>query len=221
MTATKPILLAALLIYSASSYAQSGDSAGFIHSLKGRATVTSADGDIRRVRRGGRLYPTEMVSTASGSYARLRLKDKSWIMLRPNSRFLLEEVEFEEETQEGTGFFALLKGGFRAVTGLIADKLKYRYNTAVATIGIRGTHFMVRLCNGDCYDIDPQPPNGLYLEVIDDSVVLQNNAGQFTFQAGQFAYLSDPQAAAKLLDSRPEVFVQSPIPVADPADCDQ
>jgi hypothetical protein len=221
MTHLNSILLAVLLTFSASSYAQFGDSAGFIHSMKGRATVTSPDGDIRRIRRGGELYSTEMVSTASGSYARLRLKDKSWIMLRPNSRFLLEEVEFEEETEEGTGFFSLLKGGFRAVTGLIANKLKYRYNTAVATIGIRGTHFMVRLCNGECYDIDPQPPNGLYLEVIEDTVVLDNNAGQFTFQAGQFAYIPGPQAAAQLLDDRPDVFVQSPIPVADPADCDQ
>lgn len=221
MTVIRSILSAVLLIYSVNGYAQFGDSAGFLHSLKGRATVTSADGDIRRIRRGGELYPSEMVSTASGSYARLRLKDKSWIMLRPNSRFLIEKVEYEEETQEGTGFFSLLKGGFRAVTGLIFDKLKYRYNTTVATIGIRGTQFMVRICNGDCYDIDPQPPNGLYLEVIEDTVVLDNNAGQFTFQAGQFAYISDPQAAAQLLDDRPDVFVQSPIPVADPADCEQ
>ncbi len=221
MTVIRSILTAVLLIFSVDGYAQSGDSAGFLHTLKGRVTVTSPDGEIRRLRRGGKLYSSEMIATASGSYARLRLKDKSWIMLRPNSRFLIEKVEYEEETQEGTGFFSLLKGGFRAVTGLIFDKLKYRYNTTVATIGIRGTQFMVRICNGDCQDIDPQPDDGLYLEVIGDTVVLENSAGQFTFQAGQFAYISGPQAAAQLLDDRPEVFVQSPIPVADPADCNQ
>ena len=179
------------------------------------------DGDIRRIRKGSELYSNETISTTSGSYARLQLKDESWIMLRPGSRFYLESVEYEEETQEGTGFFSLLKGGFRAVTGLIKDKLNYRYSTTVATIGIRGTDFAVRICAGDCFDIYPVPADGLYLQVIDHDVVLTNGSGKFPFRAGQFVFISHRGAVPQLLDFRPDVFVQSPIPVADPADCAQ
>ena len=217
----KRYILLILLMMPLALQARSDGSAGSAHIIKGIATATSADGDIRRIRRGSELFSNETITTTSGSYARLQLKDESWIMLRPGSRFYLESVEYEEETQEGTGFFSLLKGGFRAVTGLIKEKLNYRYTTTVATIGIRGTDFMARVCNGDCLDIYPEPENGLYLEVIDHEVVLTNATGEFPFQAGQYVFISHRGAVPQLLDFRPDVFVQSPIPVADPADCAQ
>ena len=212
-------LLLTLLLLPLTLQAQSDDPAGSVSIQKGRATATSASGDIRNIRKGSPLYSNETISTAAGSYSRLKLKDKSWIMLRPGTRFYIESVEFEEETQEGKGFFSLLKGGFRAVTGLIKKKLNYRYSTTVATIGIRGTDFMTRICNGDCVDIYPEPENGLYIEVVNDRVVLENETGETTYQAGQYIFIANSSAIPQLLDFRPEVFVQSPIPVADPADC--
>jgi hypothetical protein len=205
----------------ASVFALSQQAAGSVHILKGRATATSQDGNIRSLKKGDEVFSSEIITTASRSYARLLLKDKTWIMLRPDSRFVLDKVEFKEETEEGTGFFSLLKGGFRAVTGLIANKLKYKYNTRVATIGIRGTSFMARVCDGDCYDIDPPPPDGLYLEVIDHSVTITNRSGDKTFSAGEYAYIANDATSAIELDDRPDVFIQKPIPVADPADCIQ
>jgi len=223
MLAARPILLTIALLAMMPSlcWALADDVAGTVTILKGRATATTAAGDIRVIHKGSELHSSEIVTTASGSYSRLQLRDKTWIMLRPESRFVLEKVEFKKETNEGFGFFSLLKGGFRAVTGLIKKKLNYRYSTAVATIGIRGTSFMVRICDSDCFDIDPPPKNGLYLEVIDHSVVLTNNGGESTFNAGEFAYIANDAAGAEALDGRPDVFVQSPIPVADPADCIQ
>ena len=213
------LLLTLILLLPMSLQAQSNAPAGTVHILQGRATATSADGDIRNIRKGSSLYSNETISIAAGSYSRLKLKDESWIMLRPGTRFYLESVEFEEETQEGKGFFSLLKGGFRAVTGLIKKKLNYRYSTTVATIGIRGTDFIARICNGDCVDIYPEPENGLYIEVVDASVVLANETGKTTYQAGQYIFIANSSAIPQLLDSRPDVFVQSPIPVADPTDC--
>ena len=221
MMGLRYVLLPLLLMLPLAANAQADEAAGTVHILKGRATATSANGDIRNIRKGSQLYGSETISTAAGSYTRLQLKDKSWIMLRPGSRFYLEKVEFEAETQEGTGFFSLLKGGFRTVTGLIKDKLSYKYSTTVATIGIRGTDFMARVCDGDCLDIYPVPEDGLYLEVVDDSLVLDNATGQTTYEAGQYIYIASHAALPKLLDFRPDVFVQSPIPVADPAECVQ
>jgi hypothetical protein len=216
----KQLLIASILSLFVSTAVLSAEIAGDIHFLKGRATATTVDGDIRVISKGSKLYSSETISTSLGSYARMQLKDKTWITLRPDSRFLLQKVEYDEETNEGTGFFALLKGGFRAVTGLISNKQKYKYNTRVATIGIRGTSFAVRICNGDCLDIDPPPPDGLYLEVFDHSVVVENKQGSYAFKAGEFAYIANDSTPAVALGSRPQVFVQSPIPVADPADCD-
>jgi hypothetical protein len=46
--------------------------------------------------------------------------------------------------------FSLIRGGLRAVTGFIskAKQDAFRINTSVATIGIRGTEFDARLCEG-------------------------------------------------------------------------
>ncbi len=215
----KYIAASILVTVSIMNQAQSANDAGNVHRLKGRATATSENGVIRNIKQGSRLYSSETISTASGSYSRLKLKDGTWIMLRPDSRFYLEDVSYEEETQEGNGFFSLLKGGFRVVTGLLKNKLNYRYSTTVATIGIRGTSFMARVCNGDCFDIDPVPENGLYLEVLDKTVVLENFSGKTSYSTGQSIFLANDRAIPNLLSTRPDVFVQSPIPVADPSEC--
>jgi hypothetical protein len=220
MTNLKQLLIASTLSLFVSTAVLSAETAGEVHFLEGRATATTVDGDVRAIGEGSKLYSSETISTSSGSYVRMLLKDKTWISLRPDSRFLLQEVAFDEKTNEGTGFFALLKGGFRAVSGLISDKRRYKYNTRVATIGIRGTSFAVRACNGDCLDIDPPPKDGLYLEVFDHSIVVENKIGSFAFKAGQFAYIASNSTPAVPVVNRPDVFAQSPILEADPADCD-
>lgn len=49
-------------------------------------------------------------------------------------------------------FFRLLRGGFRAVSGLIGkgDRNEYRVASPVATIGIRGTDYETFLCDASC-----------------------------------------------------------------------
>ena len=57
--------------------------------------------------------------------------------------------------RQESAFFRLLKGGFRAVSGLIGHTRRedYAVQTPVATIGIRGTDYEVRMCSGDCGDV--------------------------------------------------------------------
>ncbi|HVT33991.1 MAG TPA: hypothetical protein VHE37_00295 [Nevskiaceae bacterium] len=96
---------------------------------------------------------------------------------------------------EGNGttraFFRLLKGSFRAVSGLIgkANQDDYRVSTPVATIGIRGTDYFALIIDA-AYAKDPVlksslPPGissegGLYVEQYEGSTVVTNNAGQQT-----------------------------------------
>jgi len=209
------LLIVASVFMPLTSYA---GTAGSVTTLTGRASATSATGDIRNITENSAVNSNETITTADHTHIRIKLKDESYILLRPNTRFVIEDLEFEKN-DEDKGFFSLLKGGFRTVTGLIRNKLKYRYRTSVATIGIRGTGFMVRMCNGDCFDIDPVPADGFYLEVTDQTVVLTNEAGEFTYEAGQFAYIANSNTPAVTLPDRPDVFVQSPIPPADPDNC--
>ncbi len=194
--------------------------AGNVLRVVGRATVTSIDGRIKKITKGTRLKSTDMISTSSRSYVRMKMEDNSYVMVRPDSRLSIDHFKYNKDRDaDNKSVFSLLKGGFRAVTGLIKDKRKYRYNTGVATLGIRGTDFSVRVCNSDCYDVDPLPKNGLFLEVHDKEVIITTKAGDFSFTQGQFAYVANSDAPAVLLDTVPEVFDQSAIPSATP-DCD-
>jgi len=194
---------------------------GNVLRVVGRATVTTADGEIRQIAKGSAVNSSDMISTSSRSYVRMKMKDDSYVMIRPDSRLSIDDFKYDKsKPKEDKGFYSLLKGGFRSVTGLMKDKKKYRYRTAVATIGIRGTEFSVRVCNFDCYDVDPLPENGFYLEVHDKKVIISTKAGDYPFTKGQFAYVADSNSPAVLVTDIPDIFDQAPIP-SPTQDCDQ
>src|SRR5690606_26622616 len=119
-----------------------------------------------------------------------------------------------EAEPEDNAFFRLLKGGFRAVTGLIGknDRERFRVRTPVATIGIRGTDFEARLCDGDCFDITPIPQDGLYTGVFSGGINLTSGAGSFDRDAGQYGFIPGADQPAVPLNRRPKALSQDPMP---------
>jgi hypothetical protein len=118
--------------------------------------VTGVDkaGKERAIRKGTILREGDTIRTERGR-AQIRFSDGSRTALLPNTEFRVDEYEFEgKESETSRSFFSLLKGGLRTVTGAIGRlrKRSYRLNTPVATIGIRGTEYLVKLGNsGDIY----------------------------------------------------------------------
>ncbi|MCG8434238.1 MAG: FecR domain-containing protein [Gammaproteobacteria bacterium] len=230
------LLLAALLLAATQAvYAASANSAGTVTLSTGRATAADLDGNIRPLSRGDSVYQGELISTGPSSYLNIKFKDGGRILLRPNSRFEIEQFEFESRPPPATGaqpqaptparqesaFFRLLKGGFRAVSGLIgrSDREDYRVRTPVATIGIRGTDFEARMCQGDCQDIDPVPPDGLYTGSVEGTIEVTNAEGKSIVRnPGQYAYIPPgPSDDPVGLRNRPRVLDQDPMP--DPETC--
>ena len=222
-TFLKLILLSLFIIASVLTpvVVNAANDAGKVLRITGRATITTQQGEIQQIKKGSKLAATDIISTSARSYVRMKMEDSSYIMVRPDSRMMIDEFQFnKKKPAENRSFMALLKGGFRAVSGLISDKRKYRFRTSVATIGIRGTEFSVRVCNGDCYEVDPVPANGLFMEVLDSQVIITTSTGDYTFTQGQYAYVANSNSPAVLLPGIPDVFDQSPIPPAEP-DCSQ
>ena len=106
--------------------------------------------------KGNALYNNETLQTGARGFAVIVLDDGTKMTLRPNTAFRIEDVN--TDTGQENALFSLFKGGLRAVTGVIS-KLKpkgFNINTPVATIGIRGTEFDARLCEGDECDQEEQ-----------------------------------------------------------------
>jgi hypothetical protein len=179
---------------------------GTIQHLSGTLSVQRADGSVRLLSEKSQVLQGDVVSTERDSYAQIKLTDGGQITLRPNTQIRIEGYQFSEQEPGKDNFvFALLKGGMRAVTGLIgkrANRDAYKLRTATATVGIRGTDF-------NAIEVPPnapgQPAPGVYVVVSDGLVVLTSGGQELLGAAGQTMYSSSPNLPPVIVPPPPNL----------------
>ncbi|MFC3148158.1 FecR domain-containing protein [Piscinibacterium candidicorallinum] len=150
--------MAALAGPIASAQPQGVGGAGRIDGARGVVTVQPVRGPVQIGGRGLQLNEGDRISTGTDGIALILLNDGTRMTMRPNSQLVLETVRYvAARPAESSMVLGLLKGGFRAVTGLIAKAGPgtSQVRTATATLGIRGTEFDARLCEKDCASARP------------------------------------------------------------------
>ncbi len=223
--------LLALLLASPFAAAIAAESAGTVIMLAGQATALSPDGAVRKLAKNDPVFAGDLVSSGLGSYVNLKFADGAFFLLRPETRFQIEQYEYAaaaspaapapagtapppaarpaplvtapqggSSSATSRAFFRLVKGGFRSVSGLIGklNREDYRVSTPIATIGIRGTSYSARLCQGPCEDRDQittllrdagktvAPGDTLLVTTVDDgSIALQTAQGSTAQNACQ------------------------------------
>jgi hypothetical protein len=147
-----------------------------------------SDGQSRILSVKSEVQEGDVIATADNSYARVKFSDGTDAVLRPSTQVKIDRFNFEEQKPQGDGMvLSLLKGGMRAVTGLLGRRnpAAVRVATPSATIGIRGTTFTAQMVPpGGSGGLAP----GLYVQVIDGLINLTNKGGSQNFSAGQFGY---------------------------------
>ena len=112
----------------------------------GNVKAVAANGQTRTLAKGAQVEQGETISTNNGR-AQLRFTDGAYVSLQPESEFRIDQYRFDGK-QDGNekGFFSLVKGGLRTITGLVGrnNKNNYQVTTSVATIGIRGTEYTIQ-----------------------------------------------------------------------------
>lgn len=177
----------------------------------GNVTITGADGAVREARRGEQIFSGDTVTTAAGRI-QIKYTDGSIVSLTPNTEYKLDDYNFSGSA-DGTerGFFRLVKGGLRTVTGAIGrgDKANYRLTTPVATIGIRGTWFRALLDQFGrllvSVGFDPDDPSGL---------IIANAVGQLELDRGENAVVEN--ADTPPVRTEQQVVLEVPQPSAEP-----
>ena len=113
----------------------------------------------RLIGKGVALQNGETLNTGSRGFALIELSDGTRMTLRPNTTFKIDEIK--TETGNESAFLSLIRGGLRAITGFIskASPKAFQINTSVATIGIRGTEFDARLCEGSECQVEDDATN--------------------------------------------------------------
>ncbi|RZL89276.1 MAG: hypothetical protein EOP73_30235, partial [Variovorax sp.] len=99
----------------------------------------------RRVQPGDRIASTERLMTGRDSAASLVLRDGTVMALGPRTNVDLSRFSYDATTQEGSLAVRLVRGSMRMITGLIGrgNPDAVTVATRTATIGIRGTDFIV------------------------------------------------------------------------------
>lgn len=142
-------VLALAGLSAASSLAQP---VGEVEFARGAGFAQSEGQTPRTLGKGLALKEGDRLTTSDGAAAIIKLADGTRMTLRPNSEMVLEQFRFKDSAPDNSMVMQLLRGGLRAVTGLISKGSPdaARLRTSTATIGIRGTDFDARLCVKDC-----------------------------------------------------------------------
>lgn len=142
---TTPLILT-LLVFSCRGMAAT--EVGEVSYARGVITGQLEGETAKILGKGWPLHNGETLNTGTSGFAVIKLEDGSRMTLRPNTTFKIENVDTSEGNENA--LMRLLRGGFRAITGAISKRRPgaFRVNTRVATIGIRGTEFDARLCEG-------------------------------------------------------------------------
>lgn len=178
--------------------------------------VLVAVGDVT-VQRGGRdlvlasgaeLFAGDTVRVGDVSNAQIGFTDTSIVALRSKSMFRIDEYAFEpsNESQLSKAVFSLLRGGLRTLTGVIGRTSRdgYRMRAQAATVGIRGTHYTLVVCQQDCNNNDGSiAVDGTYGGVLEGRVALANAAGEREFGADEYFYVADSTTLPQQLIGRP------------------
>jgi hypothetical protein len=141
-------LLAALSF--AAGLAHASTPAGIVGEVTlviGSASLQAADGQTRSVERGSEVRVGDKVETQQGGHVHLRFVDGGRVSVRPASRLVIESYAHSKDQPQLSAIkFRLDEGVIRSITGTWGEaaKERFRLNTPVAAIGVKGTDFVVR-----------------------------------------------------------------------------
>jgi len=195
------LLLSLLLIFSSVSFAAT--EAGKVTHLSGPLFAKKADGTTRALSTNSAVEEGDTLVTEKKTYARIKFTDNSEINMRPGTQLNVSQYTFDQaKPAEDKVVINLVKGGMRAVTGMIGkrgDQESYKLMTNTAVVGIRGTTYEVKICEGNCGSI----PDGLYLFVMEGIINVSNSAGSQNISAGQYAYVATATSMPTILPGNP------------------
>jgi hypothetical protein len=183
--------------------------------LKKVGTVAESSGNViavdrrkvsRKLKKGAPVYLGDKVITGEAGSVRLRMIDDAVLDLRCFSIMVIEEYALN--TSNRRSILNLLQGSLKKVTGQIGKMTEdiYELRTPVASVGVRGTEYALRVFQskgcGGTIDAD----DGFYLEVIKGLVDVHNEAGSQVVAKGETAYVPLPKTAPKKVKVPPGIL---------------
>ncbi len=125
---------------------------GYIVRLQGRASVRDTNGNIQGLEINSQVYEGDRITTAAGANLYILMDDGAEIFLKRDSIIKISKyVITSGYDKNSSSILDLIRGGLRKITGAIGASTlsSYQVQTGLATIGIRGTEYVIKLCKLD------------------------------------------------------------------------
>lgn len=139
---------AALCVADASAVAdKSPEIVGEVTTIIGTGSVKTEAGLESALQRGVPVRAGDRIETAAGGHVHIRFIDGGLVSVRPLSRLHIESYRNEGSWGPAAIKFKLEEGVMRSVTGQWGEAARdrFRLNTPVAAIGVKGTDFVVKV----------------------------------------------------------------------------
>lgn len=120
---------------------------GVVSLAIGDSLLRGADGRARAVERGARIRVGDRIETGHNGQVHLRFVDDGAVSVRPDSVLQVQDYLYDAARPELSEVrLKLEKGIGRSISGgaTEVDKTRFRLNTPIAAIGVRGTDFIVQ-----------------------------------------------------------------------------
>ncbi|MFL5815315.1 MAG: FecR domain-containing protein [Bdellovibrionia bacterium] len=152
-------LMASPFCLSTSSWATDANEsapAGDIVSVSGTVLLRSdaQQAKMRTAKAGDVIYIKDVINTGSDGRIKVLMKDKSIIDLGPSALFKIDDFKGKKGAADREVDVSMVYGTMRAaVTQKLEGKGKFKVKTPSATMGVRGTEFVVKSEVSDLKDV--------------------------------------------------------------------
>ena len=178
----------------------------------GTALLATGEVSVRRgassdnLARGSSVESGDIIVTGPAGRAQLRFSDGGMVALSPNSQFNISKYADVNDPKQDAFLVDLLRGGMRAITGLIGKRNRdnYKVTTTTATIGIRGSAFLMNYL----------PDGTLVVSTEQDAIEVCTQAGCTGLAAGESARVVSSTQPAVRTSTR--ASIPSPDPLRTP-----
>ncbi|MBL4821477.1 MAG: FecR domain-containing protein [Gammaproteobacteria bacterium] len=142
------IVPASMTLVSSSQAGESGADAfvGEVTLVLGKAYVERSGKNRRNVEVGSPIRVNDQIVTGANGHVHIRFVDQALVSVRPGSRLEIVRYDYNASQPENSTIkFNLIEGVTRSISGDAAKSARerYRLNTPIAAIGVRGTDFVV------------------------------------------------------------------------------
>ena len=204
--------------------------AGKVLFASGKVTVKSKRHSHTELKRGSKVWPGDVVMTGKDASVQIRAGDGSFISLKENTKLVIAVHKHTGPIERQRSSLELVKGGMRAVTGLIGKNKpdNFRIKARGSTIGIRGTEFVVQICDKqECNQAkagEKKVPakSGVYVGVVTGAITVEKNKKKVELDSSLNVVLGVSMGVAKdkyqyvRIDDKPKEIDEVPEVLKEP-----